>query len=221
MPSGKKTEIPRFTPRSGQTGLSCFNHIKKPGTQTQLRTAFRTEGLLSPSFTELEIMLRLLDDGMSAPLHRRIFEDKGLAYNIGAELEIYTDTGVLNIDATASHSNIDAILKETGAIIDDLLSGKLINDHLERVKKRAVFDTEAMVDYPEIMNNWFGTSELYGIAKSIEEECCKIESVTREDVAKVSKATFTSDRMQITTVGTLEADQQSQIEKSACSMQKV
>ncbi|MBN2341615.1 MAG: insulinase family protein [Deltaproteobacteria bacterium] len=212
VPNGNRNVVdPHLLAPAGASYL----HIKKPGSQTQLRVAFRTEGLLHPTYPAIEILLRLIDDGMSTPLHRRIFEDRALAYNIGAELEAYEDTGVLNIDALASHENIHDIVFEAIDIVSQIQRGHFSEDELRKAKNRAVWDLESMQDYPGALNAWYGEQEMYRSAIHPCDAASTILRLTKNDILSAAAQIFTAANLFVTTVGMQSDKQQARLQRSA------
>ncbi len=191
---------------------SGCRHARRPGSQTQLRLAFRTPGLEDSLRCPVELMLRLIDDGMSTPLHRRVFEDTGLAYNVGADLELYRDTGALNIDAVASHNNISAILDEIITILTDLAAAPPDRSALDKAKNRAIWDTQSIQDYPGSLTAFFGAQEFCREASSLQERCDQITAVQPADISAAVQQVFFSGKGVLTTVGLLNRRQQATLE---------
>ncbi|MBN2528918.1 MAG: insulinase family protein [Deltaproteobacteria bacterium] len=201
VPKGKRHSIQKthFAFHDGKAVR--YQHVHKPGSQTLMRLAFGTPGLAHPDYPVVEILLRLIDDGMSTPLHRTIFEDLALAYNVGAELEAYEDSGVFNIDAQASHENIAAIVKETLQILVKLTRGDIAEQDLVKAKRRATWDLEALQDFPGALNSWYGEQELYRNALSPEMAATRIAAIKKDDIVQIARKVFSRDTIFLTTVG--------------------
>jgi predicted Zn-dependent peptidase len=209
MRIGDRTSSP--APPTIARGPSTF-HARKPGSQTQLRVAFHTPGFLDAASTVVDVMLRVLDDGMSTPLHHRIFETRGLAYNVGADLESYTDVGVLNIDAACSHDNVAAVAQEMLLIAADLKERAIRDEDLEKARKRAVWSLEELLDSSAAMNGWYGEQELFRDAPSIEAEAAASLAVSAKDIQSVCGRIFCGDALHLTTVGVLSDRQLGKLE---------
>ncbi|MBN2716508.1 MAG: insulinase family protein [Deltaproteobacteria bacterium] len=211
---GSRQTITPYVPLHKTAPTYPYLHIHKPGSQTQLRLAFLTPGLLDANYPVIEILLRLIDDGMSTPLHRRIFENLALAYNIGAELEAYEDTGVLNIDAQASHENISSIAGESLRIVAEVKDGLFTDDDLIKAKNRAIWDLESLSDFPGALNSWYGEQELYRPSRTPAQLTDRIIEITKDDVARMAASLFHPGNLIVTTVGTQSGRQQQQLEKA-------
>ena len=212
--NGSPQMVRTYSPADAKNAATHFAYVHKPGSQTQLRLTFRTPGLLHPDYPAVELLLRLMDDGMSTPLHRIIFENLALAYNIGAELEAYEDTGVLNIDAQASHENIVPIVTEALQIIADLHNGKIDAGDLEKAKNRTIWDLEAMQDFPGALNAWYGEQELYRESLSPEAAAKRVEKFCATDITSMARHIFQRDNFFITVVGNQSQSQQTKLKNA-------
>lgn len=201
-----------FVPNGAQ-----YLHIHKPGSQTQLRLAFQTPGLLDPNYPAVEMLLRLIDDGMSTPLHRHIFENQALAYNVGAELEAYEDTGVFNIDAQASHENIHKILQEAVLILDNIKRGNFPKIDFQKAQNRTIWDLESLQDFPGALNAWYGEQETYRSAIHPFEAATRAKKLNAEQIVKMARMIFQKKNFFVTTVGIQSKQQQFHMETAVQS----
>jgi predicted Zn-dependent peptidase len=140
---------------------------------------------------------------MSTPLHRRVFEDRGLAYNVGADLETYADTGALNVDAVCSHGNVVQVAEEVLAILGELRDRGVTEGDLDKAKRRAVWSLERHLDDPEAMSAWYGEQELVAEVRLLEEEARVVSGLGAADVARVAARIVDTADLHITTVGVL------------------
>ncbi len=192
-------------------------HVNKPGSQTRLRAAFHAPGATAPDSTATDIMLRMIDDGMSTPLHHRIFETRGLAYDVCASAEQYSDVGAINFDAASSHENVADILTEILQIVSDLRDRPIVQADLNKARERAVWDLKDFQDSPSAMNGWHGEQELFRKARTIEGEAEKISAITLEDIAAVARKIFVGSGLHVTTVGIQDDAQRNRVETLARS----
>jgi predicted Zn-dependent peptidase len=180
-------------------------HRHKPGSQTQLRVSFAAFGDEDPDAMALAILERLVDDGMSTPLHRRVFEERGLAYDVSAGLEWYPDTGAYNVDASCTHENMPDLAAEILGLLREQRDAPPVADDLDKARRRAVWDLESMQDRCSAMAVWFGEHALLGRSRSLEGEARALGAVTAEQVARAAGRVLRRDGLHITTVGVLGA----------------
>jgi predicted Zn-dependent peptidase len=188
-------------------------HAHRPGSQTQVRIAFHGPGGSSSDRIALAIMMGILDDGMSTRLHRRIFDELGLAYNVSADMELYKDAGAINFDATTSHGKVVEIIKQIAKLIVELRDHPVERQELEKAKRREVWDLEGFLDDPHAMSAWYGEQDLYWRPRTIEDRIRIVGSIAEDDIVRVARRIFTSKNMHVTTVGVLDDQTQKEVER--------
>lgn len=190
------------------------HHAHRPGSQTQIRIAFRGLGGDDPDRIPAAIMMGILDDGMSTRLHRRIFDELGLAYNVSADLEIYEDTGAFNVDATSSHRNVVEIIDQVGLLLKQFCDRAVSDDELQKAISRMVWGIEDFQDDPHAMSSWYGEQELYFRPQSLESRIDSVVAVTQDDVSRVANRIFTPSNLHITTVGVLDKGTREEVKRA-------
>ncbi|MFO8073626.1 MAG: pitrilysin family protein [Polyangia bacterium] len=211
LPRGERPAAPP-SPALGR-GPS-YLHVHKPGSQTRVRLAFHAPGLRDSDNTALEVLLRLLDDGMSTPLHRRVFEERGLAYSVGAAAEQYADAGSLDIEAACSHENVPELVAELLDTVRCIRDRETSSGALDKARRRAVWSLESYQDDPQAMNVHYGERELIQPARALHEEARALEDVKIEDVMRVAHRVLRRESLHATTVGSLDDDQRKAVERS-------
>jgi predicted Zn-dependent peptidase len=178
-------------------------HQHKPGSQTQLRVAFAAFGDEDPDATALAVLERLVDDGMSTPLHRRVFEERGLAYAVSAGLESYPDTGAYNVDASCTHDNVPELTAEILGLLGELRDSPPSAYDFGKARRRAVWELEGIQDRSSAMAVWYGEQALLGRNRTLESEARALWAVTAEQVARAAGRVLRRGGLHITTVGAL------------------
>jgi predicted Zn-dependent peptidase len=151
---------------------------------------------------------------MSTRLHRRIFEERGLAYNVGADLESYPDAAAVNIEALVAHEKAPALTAAILEVIAELRAG-VTADELAKAQDRAVWDLEAYQDSPGAMSGWYGEQELFRRPPTLEEEARAVVGITLDDLRQVARQVFDASCLHLTTVGVQPAERCAEIERLA------
>jgi predicted Zn-dependent peptidase len=180
-----------------------ISHVANAASQTTLRLAFRAFADRDAREPALEMLLRVLDDGMSTRLYERICDDKGLCYDVGALYESYEDDGVFDIAAEAQHDRIAEVVREILSVLSDLAERGPTQQELDRAKARHGWQMKAMLDDPEGLGSFFALSALAGLARTPVERHDQLMSVAPEDVREVAELVFRRERMSVVTVGSL------------------
>ncbi len=176
------------------------------GTQSDVRVSFLTFGERDPRRSGLELLMRILDDGMSTRLHRRIADDKGLAYEVFAGLDMYEDCGVFDIGASVEHEKTPELIDELLSLVSELRDGVITRDELNKAKRRYLWELRATLDNPEAMAHFYGPNALMDIYETLNVRALKIERVRIEDVRDVARAAFTRENLSVAVLGDLEED---------------
>jgi predicted Zn-dependent peptidase len=172
--------------------------------QTQIHLVYHALPEGDPDYPALAALLRLLDDGMSTPLHYRICDQKGLAYHVAAGLEPLHDATLVDIEAACSHAKLQDLVAEVLAILDGFRRELVPADELEKARRRYLGDLEAGFDDIDALGAWFGGTELFYAPLSHAERARRMMRVTAEDVRRVARRVIRPSRLSATAVGALE-----------------
>jgi predicted Zn-dependent peptidase len=205
LPAGRR--VPIASPDS-DADPQRFVYVYDQGSQTDLRLSFPTFGMRDPRHGALKLLVRLLDDGMSARLHRRICDELGLAYEAFASLDPYEDCGALDFGASVAHDKVPEVLHELLQLAVELRDGEIGNGELERVRNRYLWSLQAMLDDADGLALYFGTTELFELEHSLERTADAIRRVSASDIREVARAVLNPDRAQAACVGVLSEDLQ-------------
>lgn len=192
----------------------ALHHVKKPGSQTQLRLSFHAPGESASDNVPLTVLLGILDDGMSTRLHKRIFDELGLAYHVGAGIESYFDVSAFNFDVTVSHKNTPKVVAELLGLIGRLREETVPQDELKKAKQRAVWGIDDYLDDPHGMAAWYGEQALFRSPPTLDSRKADIRAVTAEDILMVAQKVFHPSNLHLTTVGSVSSRLAREIDKT-------
>jgi predicted Zn-dependent peptidase len=180
-----------------------FQYIEEDGPQTSLQLLFRALPELDPEYPALMMLARLVDDGMSTRLHRRLVDELGLAYYVSSSLEPFVDAGLFEIDATAQHESVPKLARESLELVARLRDAAPADDELGKAQRRYRWDLERSFDDADSMAGWFGGTELFHPPLGYEQKVERVERVTAADVQRVAQRIFRHERLVATCVGSL------------------
>jgi predicted Zn-dependent peptidase len=181
-----------------------YLYVENEGSQTSAQLLFRALPELAPEYPSLLALARIIDDGMSTRLHRRLCDELGLAYYVSGSLEPLVDTGLFEVDATAGHANVPAVVKETLELLGRLRAEPPSAEELHKAQRRYRWDLEHSFDDPDAMAGWWGGTELFYGPSTFEEKVQRMSSVTPESVRDVARAVFRPERLTVACVGQLD-----------------
>jgi predicted Zn-dependent peptidase len=180
-----------------------FLYVKREGSQTNVQLLFRAFPETDPDFPALIALGRIIDDGMSTRLHRRVVDELGLAYYCSASLEPFVDAGLYDIDAACVHAHVPALVKETLGVLAKLRDTPPTVAELEKAQRRYRWDLESTFDDPDAMAGWWGGTELFFGPRSVEDKVQRVKNVTGQDVQRVAARLVRPERLTVACVGTL------------------
>ncbi|WP_437878285.1 M16 family metallopeptidase [Sorangium sp. So ce513] len=214
MPRGE--QVPVTPPPNGQK-KPRFRFIENQSSQTELRVAFRGVSERDPREPAVEMLLRVLDDGMSTRLYERICDRLGLCYDVSGMFEAYEDDGVVDIAAGVQHDRATVVIREIFALLRELAETGPREDELAKARDRHLWSVEAMQDDPEATAGFYGLSALADIARTPEARHEELARVTVEDVRDAARALFRPERLTVVAVGLLRASEEAKLEKAVRS----
>ncbi|HEX9295542.1 MAG TPA: pitrilysin family protein [Polyangiaceae bacterium] len=210
MPSGKR--LPPSGPPPTQREPR-IHHVPNISSQTTVRVAFRAISDRDPREPALEMLLRVLDDGMSTRLYERICDDKGLCYDVGALYESYEDDGVFDVAAEVQHERVAEVAREVLGVLGDLCEKGPSAAELERAKARHLWQTRAMLDDSESLGAYYALAALARLAPTPRDRHEQLSAVTPRDVRDVAQMVFRTKRLSLVTVGSVSQSKQRELDE--------
>lgn len=182
------------------------------GSQTDVRLTYPSLGLADPRYTTLQLLGRILDDGLTTRVHRRIVDELGLAYDAFASLEPYEDSGVVDLGASVSHENAPRVLEALFAIVRELSAGDIAAAEVEKARKRYLWDLAAIADDDEATASFYGSALLFDLHETPESAAEAARSVTLHGIRDVASTVFAQGAARLACVGMLEEATESELE---------
>lgn len=195
--------VPLVSPTHAQK-KARLKILENVSSQTELRVCLRAVGELDPRRPAVDMLMRIIDDGMSTRLYHRICDDKGLCYDVSAGYDGYEDDGVIDFAAGVQHQRVSIVAKEILGLMEDLAKDGPDADELEKARNRHAWDMRAMRDSAEEMAGFYGGGLLFGRFETADERRDSLARVTREEVRDAARFLAQPDRLNVVAVGLLE-----------------
>ncbi len=196
-PGPPTTERPPPRPPAGP----WFQHIQHDEAQTGFRLNFRTVSELHPDQPALQVIRRVLDDGLSSRLPYNVVEKRGLAYSIHANIDTFHDSGLFDIEGASAPEKASLVVEEILNTLATLCEEGPTEEELERAKKRHRMFLDFAQDSPGELVGWFGGTELFHTPESFEEKIRKTDALTRQAVRAVARKYFRRGNLGVISVG--------------------
>jgi predicted Zn-dependent peptidase len=203
---------PRPEPPTVRQKKPRLCHVRNLASQTTLRVAFRAIAEADRREPAMEMLLRILDDGMSTRLYERICDARGLCYDVSALYESYEDDGVFDVAAEVQHDRVVDVVGELLSLCTDLTVRGPTERELQRSKVRHYWQLRAMLDDAEATAAFHALAALTRIAPTPEARHAQLRGVTCAEVRQVARDVFRADRLSVVTVGALTQAQRRGVE---------
>jgi predicted Zn-dependent peptidase len=210
MPRGER--VPVSPPPNGQK-KPRFRFVENQSSQTELRVAFRAPSERDPREPAAEMLLRVLDDGMSTRLYETICDRLGLCYDVSGMFETYEDDGVIDVAAGAQHGRTTVVVREIFALLRKLTEKGPDEDEIQKARDRHLWSVEAMLDDADALAGFYGLAALAGIARTPMARHEELAAVSAADVRDAAAAIFRPDRLAAVAVGLLTDSEHAKLER--------
>lgn len=205
----------RRSPAPTEQRAARWRFVRNPSSQTALRLAFRAPSEQDRLEPATEMLLRVLDDGLSTRLYHRLCDERGLCYEVSAVYEAYTDTGLFDIAANTAHERADAVLSEVLDVLRALAEHGPDGDELDKARQRHEWQLAEMSDRPEEAAEFFGLGELTEYARTPRERARALAAVKPHEVRDAAARLFQRRNLNALALGMLPARVQERLRRRA------
>jgi len=213
LPRGTEPKSPAPKPLRGP----IFRYSTEDSSQTALRVGFRAPGERDRDEPAAELLLRVLDDGMSTRLYHRLCDERGLCYDVSAMFEAYDDAGLLDFAADTSHANAHEVLAEILAITDELRRDGPRSEEIDKARARLAWQLREIEDSPNELASFYGLGELTGFARTPEERIARVAGLSLEALRRAAQRIFRRENLAVVAVGKLDRRARSRMERTLAS----
>jgi len=209
LPRGTRPSI--VTPAESQGPK--YEFVKYSDSQSHLRIIFRAPGNLDPREPAIELLLRLIDDGMSTRLYHRICNTLGLCYDVSAYYEAWSDVGVVEFAGDCAHEQVAELGSELFEIIVRLRDDGPTEEEFVAAKERVMWQHAELLDDPAELTGFHGYAELKGVTVDPMVRAEQLTQVTMEELRRVAKELFTLHNLTVVCVGEPKKRVREQLER--------
>lgn len=197
MPRGSRLSVAAPGKPSGPK----HEFVTYSDSQSHLRIVFRAPGNRDPKEPVVELLLRLIDDGMSTRLYHRICNTLGLCYDVSAYYEAWSDVGVVEFAGDCAHEQVAELATELFELVRRLRDDGPSEEEVESAKQRVAWQHRELLDEPAELTGFYGYAVLKGVTESPEARAAELTRVTTEQLRAVARELFTPENLTVVCVG--------------------
>ena len=175
--------------------------VDNVSSQTELRVCFRAFAESHPLRPALDVMMRVVDDGMSTRLYHRLCDARGLCYDVSAAFDGYEDDGIVDVAAGVQHKRAARVTREILHMFEELGREGPSGAELDKARRRIAWDARAMADSAEETAAFYAAGLLFERFATPEEHVAELTRVTAENVREAARTLATPDRLNVVAVG--------------------
>ncbi len=190
----KPVFIPAEPPQLGRREV----HREFPTELTHLSLAWHIPEVTNPDIPALDILSTILGDGRSSRLYRRVREEAGLAFGIGAFSYTPGDPGLFGIDATVDPKKREAAEQLVMGIVDEVKQAGVTAEELAKAKKILLSHhlgalTTMRGQASDVGSNWLLTRNL----NFSRDYLAAVQKVTLDDIERVAANYLTDSNLTV------------------------
>ncbi|MGM0577068.1 MAG: M16 family metallopeptidase [Myxococcota bacterium] len=184
--------------------LPALEYVAHAGSQVEVQLSWVLPGERHEDWPALSMAHRLLEDGTCARLHQGLVDERGLAYDVGADLETYEGRSLLTVEASVSPGNAIALVDATLEIVDALSERPAADAEWTRIRDRLAFELASTVDAPAALCSWYGLRLLHAPHDGPAERWRRLMAVDPAESAESAARHLRPEHLQVTVVGDLD-----------------
>lgn len=179
-----------------------FYYVKHPGSsQTNVSLGFRCPSATDEMEPAVEMLLRVIDDGMATRLYHELCDKRGLCYSVSGSYETYADTGLVELEADTAHERAHLVLEQMLRVTSELRESRISDEEFDRLMKRTRWQHEAYVDEPGACADFFALAEMSGTAATPSDRLAELLAVSREDIRQAAERIFRAENRNVVCIG--------------------
>ena len=191
------TNFPSFTAFKGP----AVKWVEHSDNEYEIRLGFLCGGEWSKDAYIYDIIARILSDGFSSRLNRRLREELGLVYDIACDANLTLDSGVISVGASCAKDYLDEFLRELFSLLKDFVTTGPTEDELRRAALRTIVDIELSPLHSEYVATRLSWQTLCGKKRSLLADRKRLLGIKTSDVSRVVREVFHPERTALVALG--------------------
>jgi predicted Zn-dependent peptidase len=186
--------------------------VENVSSQTELRICLRAVAETDRLRPALDVLMRVIDDGMSTRLYHRLCDARGLCYDVSAGYDGYEDDGVVDVAAGVQHRRAALVTREVLAMFEELAREGPSPEELEKARRRIAWDARSLADSAEETSAFFAGGLLFDRFSTPDKHVAELGAVSADAVREAAAHIARPDRLTVVAVGLLDDGEDERLE---------
>lgn len=202
VPPGPRLVVPA----PPTVGGPRVRYVESSGSQTDVRLSIPVGGERDRDAVALHLLSRVLDDGLSSRLHRRITDESGLAYDAFCAVDLYEDVGILDLGATVEHDKVPEAVGALTGLLQELRDAPVSAEEVDRARRRYRWALDATLDDGEAVAQFHGGAALFDLPDTFDALAQRVAELDGERLWAAARRALDPGRLHLTMVGMVDDD---------------
>ena len=155
--------------------------------QSEVSMGFLFGGAGSGELDALEMLVRVLDDGMASRLSRRLVEEEALVYDVEAFLSLSQGTSLLQVRPSCRPRRVVRLVGSVYGILREIVRDGVSDEELDRVRRRVAWEHEELLDGVSRLAQWLSTMVMQGGVCDVSGRSAELCAVSAESVRDMAR----------------------------------
>jgi predicted Zn-dependent peptidase len=177
--------------------------IKEKNTdQTHIVLGVRTFNSKDKRNYTLKVLESILGGGLSSRLFHKLRDQMGVGYYIRTNIEEFSDHGNFSVSVGVDNKRVSEVLKAVVGEFKKMKDLLVSKEELQKAKEYLIGNTFLSLESSDSIAEYFGMQSVLDEELETPEQFAKIiKSINSEDVLKLAKEIFKTERLAIAIIG--------------------
>jgi len=179
--------------------------FKKETDQTHIVLGVRTFNLYDKRNRIMDVLVGILDAGMSSRLFKKLRDEMGVCYYVSAGQDAAMDHGFFSVSAGVDNKRVKEVITVILSELNKLKTEPVSSLELQKVKQNLIGTMYLGLESSDSLAKFYGSQEIMNEEiKTPEQIKAETESVTAEEVMALAKDIFVDKGLNLAIVGRFE-----------------
>jgi predicted Zn-dependent peptidase len=179
--------------------------FKKETDQTHIILGVRTFNTYDKRDSIMDVLVGILDAGMSSRLFKKLRDEMGVCYYVSANQDAFTDHGLFTVSAGVDNKRVKEVITVILGELNRLKNELVTPLELQKVKQNLAGTMYLGLESSDSLAQFYGGQEIMNeVIKNPEEIKLEIDRVTAEEVMALAREVFVDKGLNLAIVGRFE-----------------